>query len=389
MLLTFCVSSADFARADSWPLPETQEYLSPNGQYRFTVVPRDVNSQLEYFEDKLEGEVLPDTLGPTGTLEQNVNGRWTTVWSDKLVNEVAPVDALVKDDGSHVVTFDNWHSTGFGENVVVIYGTEGKPIRSFALENILPSYFLDGFGRSVSSLHWRDEGSRMSTDLLHLVFNGPKNAKSVLPRLTIDIVLSSGTVGQIAADNLAALKPAFCAAHKATVSDHNSIVAFERNLLVAPSTGDPDEWAWRRYVHHATERLKPTEDLQDDESWMGETDFELLLPGEYMEKDFRDSFRTALIVPAAELKRRWFFSKDQERMTREIEKTARAIKPGQLSGTDMRFFADNLHWPRIQKTLLPSGANLTQIDTEKPIPQTSERLASLPPDKQVDAACVN
>jgi hypothetical protein len=76
-------------------------------------------------------------------------------------------------------------------------------------------------------------------------------------------------------------------------------------------------------------------------------------------------------------------------MTREIEKTARAIKPGQLSGTDMRFFADNLHWPRIQKTLLPSGANLTQIDTEKPIPQTSERLASLPPDKQVDAACVN
>jgi hypothetical protein len=34
---------------------------------------------------------------------------------------VAPVRALVSNGGEHVVTFDNWHSGGFRDNVVVIY----------------------------------------------------------------------------------------------------------------------------------------------------------------------------------------------------------------------------------------------------------------------------
>jgi hypothetical protein len=68
------------AKADQWALPETEVHLSANGQFRFTVVPRDLNSQLDYFEAKVKDEKLPDQLAPSGKLEQLLDGQWSTIW---------------------------------------------------------------------------------------------------------------------------------------------------------------------------------------------------------------------------------------------------------------------------------------------------------------------
>ena len=387
-LCLFCVTALTAAYADSWPLPETENYLSANGKFRLTVTPRDLDSQLGYFETKVKEEALPEPLGPKGKLETlDKDGQWILVWSRNLVNEVSPVSALVSVDGSRVVTFDNWHSVGHGDDVVVIYNRSGEMVRSLSLNQIVPNFFIDGFSRSVSSISWMDSDPQIAGQKLVLGFSAPAEIESQKRKFTVRIDLEDGTVEPIAENVVAAVKPIFCAAHKSEVASLNAQLAYERYDLVAPSQDEKDDWAWRRYVANAMERLKPDEAMKGDDLLWGETDFELLLPNEYMEKDFRDIFRDALLAPATELERRWFFSKDQERMTRLIEKIAKKIKAGQLVSVDMRFFIDRKHWPRIQAAFSGSGAKLTQIDTAVPIPQKRETLQSLPSDSQVDPDC--
>jgi hypothetical protein len=74
-------------------------------------------------------------------------------------------------------------------------------------------------------------------------------------------------------------------------------------------------------------------------------------------------------------------------MVTEVERAARKIKPGKLTGVDMRFFADGAHWPRIRDALKASGAKLVQIDPSVPIPARTDDIAKLPTERTVDPAC--
>ena len=148
------------ARADSWSLPQTEAYVSPDGGHRLTVTPRSLSGQLRYFEDKVEGRE-PAGQSRDGPREARAllerrepDGRWREVWRRTLPNDVAPVRALVADGGRYAVTFDNWHSVGFGDNVVVIYGGDGRLIRSFRLDELLSTEAIDRLPRSVSSIAW-------------------------------------------------------------------------------------------------------------------------------------------------------------------------------------------------------------------------------------------
>lgn len=97
-----------------------------------------------------------------------------TVWQGPLVNDVAPVNALVSATGQ-VVTFDNWHSAGFGEDAVVIYDVRGKVVRAMGLGDFLPSVYVEALPRSVSSIHWSG-GHDLSGDGRELVL------RVVIPR---------------------------------------------------------------------------------------------------------------------------------------------------------------------------------------------------------------
>lgn len=72
----------------------------------------------------------------------------------RLVNEVAPVSALVSDDGRRLVTFDNWHAMGYGDDVVVIYRSDGTLVRKFSLEELLTAEDVRELPRSISSRYW-------------------------------------------------------------------------------------------------------------------------------------------------------------------------------------------------------------------------------------------
>lgn len=149
------------AFADSWSLPEPVKYLSSNKQYQLEVIPRKLESQLAFFNDKTKGV---EPAGAAKGVQDNVcrgifsrrkaDGGYEMVWEVRLANDVSPVDALVSDKGEYVVTFDNWHSIGYGDDVVVIYGPGGKLIRKMSLADIFPKDSLVRLPRSVSSIYW-------------------------------------------------------------------------------------------------------------------------------------------------------------------------------------------------------------------------------------------
>lgn len=142
-------------------MPKTRKYWSKNHQYVFKVEPRRILTQLAYFQDLVEGSEDPGSASGqkvvpcTDTLYRN-----RRLWSDKkigskpLSNDVAPVEAAVSSDGQYVVTFDNWHSVGYGDDDVVIFGPQGKLIRKFSWEDLL-GHDAQNVTHSVSSRWWR------------------------------------------------------------------------------------------------------------------------------------------------------------------------------------------------------------------------------------------
>ena len=159
IILPFFVSSQVYA--DEWMLPVTEKYYSFDKSYFFKVTPRKLESPLKYFEDK-EKRIEPagsavgskDNFCKGELYKKGDDEMISPIWEIHLLNDVAPVDALVSNTGEFVVTFDNWHSMGYGDNIVVIYGRNGSVIRKFSLEDIFRKNDINNLPRSVSSVYW-------------------------------------------------------------------------------------------------------------------------------------------------------------------------------------------------------------------------------------------
>jgi hypothetical protein len=149
------------ARADSWPLPKKEKYYSPDKRFYLEVIPKKLESQLEYFSDEVDGKEnagavkgAKDNYARGAFYARRPGGGYARRWQIPLVNEVAPVNALVSRSGDYVVTFDNWHSVGHGDDVVVIYNAQGALVKKFGLEDLLTEGDIETFQRSVSSMRW-------------------------------------------------------------------------------------------------------------------------------------------------------------------------------------------------------------------------------------------
>src|SRR5262245_23102248 len=147
--------------ADSWELPKKEKYYSPNKMFYLEVTPKRLESQLKYFKDKAErrenaGAVseVKDNRAKGAFFVRRADGGYSKKLEFLLVNEVSPVSALVSSKGDYVVTFDNWHSVGYGDDVVVIYRSNGALIKKFSLESLLTEGDIETFPHSVSSIWW-------------------------------------------------------------------------------------------------------------------------------------------------------------------------------------------------------------------------------------------
>ena len=87
------------------------------------------------------------------------------------------MDVLVSNNGDYVVTFDNWHSVGYGDNVVAIYSANtGKLVRKLGLEDFLTESDISALPASVSSIWWPGK-HRFDYSSGHLVLQVTKSTR--------------------------------------------------------------------------------------------------------------------------------------------------------------------------------------------------------------------
>jgi hypothetical protein len=140
ILVLFGVAACLCAYADSWAAPTTKTYSSEGNLFRLTVMRAALGVKDAKCRSKLEKQIK--------------KGQYDLVWEADLANRVAPVSGLVTKDGQHVVTFDNWHSRGHGDNVVVIYGPNGKQIKKLGISDFVDAALVRRLPLSVGSRWW-------------------------------------------------------------------------------------------------------------------------------------------------------------------------------------------------------------------------------------------
>ena len=115
------VAAAEAVAQDRRPLREVR---SENGRFVLRVQPG------------REGQ--KDTRGCRATLYERSRERRRDAkrWTSKLVNEVAPSLAHIRNDGQFVVTLDEFRCAG-AAHAVVIYDAKGKRVKEFRLTELL------------------------------------------------------------------------------------------------------------------------------------------------------------------------------------------------------------------------------------------------------------
>ena len=127
------------ARGDSWAAPSEQVARSGNRKFKAVSQPsKNGAAMLTVYAVRPGGEAM--------------------LWQTRLSNEHSPVELLVTDDGRHVITLDNWHGLGKGDDALAFYSSRGQ-VKRYSLTQALgmsqAEVFRSGVSISVSSIHWR------------------------------------------------------------------------------------------------------------------------------------------------------------------------------------------------------------------------------------------
>ncbi len=115
--------------------------------------------------------------------------RFTLVWSADLVNENSPSRALVSTNG-YLVTLDEHAMLGY-KHSIVIYNKNGKLIKDFSLDDLIPEEDIySNFIISTSSIWWRKDAT--------YYFTNPNNNKESIRNPThLYIVFKFGSAIEI------------------------------------------------------------------------------------------------------------------------------------------------------------------------------------------------
>lgn len=375
------------AVADSWAPATRATYVSPDGRSRLTVVPRDLESNLAYFEDKVDrtapaGQQPGGGRSARGLLERQVGGRWQAVWDRPLLNDVAPVSALVANGCDYVVTFDNWHSTGFGDHVVVIYRGDGSLVRSFKLTDVLPADYVRALPRSVSSLWWggkhalSSDGQRVVLKVVVPAARGMGLRQPDFVDVAIDLATGTVTMTDAAAWSraLATVAPIAARAKAEEARDRAVTIA----PLAAPTTSVERDWT--RYLYQARGRLAPRLDGRFGSSHVlpapasaDHADEARQIRDILTDWDAPDDF--AFAAPAA-----------PKALARVLSEGAGAVPAGRLKEYRLFVALPAALQPAVRAALAPSGAELFLFDPATPLPQREEVLRDMGVDPSQTAA---
>lgn len=370
--------TASPSRADSWLPPTAETIYSKDKTFRLKITPRPLSSPLGYFTDKVKGKEPAGAprkskqLTARATVEHlEASGAWVAVWESALSNEIAPVDALVSDSGE-VVTFDNWHGMGYGQNAIVIYDRQGRVVRELALVDFLPAFYVEALPHSVSSIRWRGE-PRLADDgniIIPIVAPRVAGESDTWTYIDAEIRLADGSV-------MSGDSPEWQAA-RAEAQERSAInralAEQERQAFVSPLLRPKEntEQAWHTYLREAFWRTAPdwrnnlpdtvvlrdpaAPDYAASEGWLRED----LLATDYP----KDVIAIASIAPI-------------EVLIDRIRAILAQSRPGHLKGVRVYVAASSALLPVLKDIFGLTGAKVACFDPEQPIPQRPERLRLL------------
>lgn len=387
LILVCLAMTAGSVKADSWPMPSTEATLSADGRFRFTVTPAPIANQVEYFREEITAQKSGKPVerpAPLGLLERRVSkGKWEPVWAGPLANPVAPVTVLVADDGRHVVTFDNWHSMGFGPETIAIYGPEGKLVRALALTDLMPQEVIDALPRSVSSISWR-ESERFSADgasvIVDLPVPGQGWQKEKPETFSFAIAFADGTVSAPSPAQWQAVLAAAARVAEAERRAEAERVAYLTNPLKVPP--GCEERVWHEYLREAHARLST------------EPPFELSTATTVLFERDHPRYRESLKWLRDEVADVWDFPTnaafaspcDPDGLVAAFNKAVKRLKPGSAVNATYWISAPKPHFAAIARLVAPTGAKTVWIDPATPIPQRPERIPGTPERKAAEEA---
>ena len=376
LLLALLACWAAPSNADSWLPAEPKIYVSPDQTYRVRIDPRPITSPLAYFSDKVKGrEPAGAPKGhkdskATATIEHLENaGQWIRIWSGNLSNQVAPVDALIADGGKYLVTFDNWHSMGYGQNVVAIYDGHGQLIRALALSDIVSADHIAALQHSVSSIQWRGEPHLTPEGLLVIPIVVPDAQDESKEETYLDAVLrlSDGPVisGSSPDWQRAEATAQFVARQKRDYEEQ------AKQAFIAPLLGPSEntERNWHGYLNEAFYRSSP--------DWKDETTSTTVLRDPNA-PDYAASegwLRDALLSLDYEHGTMSFASiAPFDFFVARVKAILADAEPGQLKGSKVHVAAPTSALPLLQTIFAKTGARVFVFDPNIPIPQRPDRL---------------
>lgn len=173
IIVLFSFSQCAFA--DSWADAEVKKFYSNNGKYIVEVYPTVIPQKYYKWafakpKKKSKFSAQDTTIIYCHAILYEITETETIkIWDKKLINRVAPVNVIVGNDGKSIVTFDNWFSTGYGTEVMVLYDQNGNLEKRYNLEDITP-FPIDNYRFSVSSIHWNCGAKYVSNDEIEICF---------------------------------------------------------------------------------------------------------------------------------------------------------------------------------------------------------------------------
>jgi len=180
LILALFIINAICVSADVWQSSRITLTYSQNNEYMLKVYPRYIPDKFSTakYQRQLRKGIVTDSIVPSHAVLYHISNSDTIeIWNKPLVNRTSPASAIVANDGTSVVTINDWYMAGY-QHTLVIYGENGELIEDFELKDISP-FPLEHYSRSISSIYWRENVEYLDNDRIEIHFINRKDEKTI------------------------------------------------------------------------------------------------------------------------------------------------------------------------------------------------------------------
>lgn len=290
---------------------------------------------------------------------------------------------LVADDGRHVVTLDNWHSIGFGDDVIVIYGQEGKLIRSMALTDLVPADYIEALPHSVSSISWRKDVAFLSGNdrlVIEVLIPGQDRLEQKPETLGLVITLADGAVQPPQEKDW---RRAQCAADRVNLElaeAEKARIGYLTEPLTPPMGCEARDW--HQYLHEAHARIN------DQPRFEASTSTTVLFPRDHPRHSESAKWLRDKVVDARDFPTNASFVSpcDPDGLVEAFATAVKRVKPGAASKATFTIAAPEAQFAAIARLIAPTGAKTVWLDPAVAIAQRPDRVPGSPEERAAQLA---